>query len=63
MLADPDGYLRITASHTLEKLGADAIPAVVMMLRVPDHRVRELAANTLRGIRENMDLAAPANSR
>jgi hypothetical protein len=62
MLCDPDGYLRVTASHTLESLGADAIPALVVMLRAPDARARELAANTLQRIRANMELSAADSS-
>jgi HEAT repeat protein len=63
LLRDRDVYLRSTASHTLERMGADAVPSLVPLLRDPDFRVRELAATSLRQIRSDMGMGVPANAR
>jgi hypothetical protein len=60
MLRDSDGYLRITAAHTLDRMGADAVPSLVPLLRDYDPRVRVLAAETLRSIGLDAKDAVPA---
>jgi HEAT repeat protein len=63
LMRDPDGYLRITAAHTLERLGVDSVPSLVLLLRDPDPRVRGLAATSLRQIRSDMGVGGAANAR
>ena len=60
LVRDPDGYVRISAAHTLEKMGAAAVPALASLLRDRDYRVRELAAETLRSIGQDAKAAVPA---
>ena len=59
-LRDRDRYVRITASETLEKMGADAVPSVSAQLCDADPQVRELAARVLQKIGPEAKSAVPA---
>lgn len=50
LLRDGDGYVAIDASHTLGKMGLEAVPSLAELLRDENPRVRELAVRTLRQI-------------
>ena len=50
VLRDPDIYVAVDASQTLDKMGSDAAIAVIPLLKDCNPRVRELAAQTLGNI-------------
>jgi HEAT repeat protein len=59
LLRDRDGYVAIDASHTLGRMGLEAVPSLAELLRDENPRVRELAVRTLRQIGSEAALGGP----
>jgi hypothetical protein len=60
MLADPDGFVRVSSINVLENFHANAVPSLIEMLQNPDDHARELAVLTLRRIGPEAKDAVPA---